>query len=419
MLLRFGVSNYRSLRDYQELLLTASLSLKKESPTYLFSVAELAQPILPAIGIYGANASGKSNLLRALAFMHEMILNSHIKGPAKGGLLRYPFRLAPEIQKQPSRFDSDVLIEGKRYHYGFVVDDERVLEEWLYAYPSPVKHHQVWFHRHSEETPQFYFGKALKGKNKTIESLTRSNSLFLSAAAQNNHEQLTKVHNHFANHYLFLLQTEPQVDKQLASYLFQSHLRTRMMEFLKGADTGIVKAVLGNVAPLAEGATIQEQLQIFHRGVGGAEIFLKLEDESHGTMRLLTLLGPIFAALDQGKMVILDELDASMHSLLAIKLLNLFNSPQFNPKGAQLLFTTHDTNLLGHQVLRRDQIWFTEKDKEGATYLYPLTDIRTRHTDNLAEGYLQGRFGGVPWLGNLDFLPTSEDLETRGELTDG
>jgi AAA15 family ATPase/GTPase len=177
------------------------------------------------------------------------------------------------------------------------------------------------------------------------------------------------------------------------------------MEFLKGADTGIVKAVLGNVTPLAERATIQEQLQIFHRGVGGAERFLKLEDESHGTRRLLTLLGPIFAAIDQGKMVILDELDASMHSLLSIKLLHLFNSPQFNPKGAQLLFTTHDTNLLGRQVLRRDQIWFTEKDKEGATYLYPLTDIRTRQTDNLAEGYLQGRFGGVPWLGDLDFLP--------------
>lgn len=416
MLLRFGVSNYRSIRDYQELSLAAA-SLK-EPQTHFISVEGFKHFILPSIGIYGANASGKSNILLAFAFMRGIILKSHTNGSATGGIARTAFQLDPEVQKQSSHFDCDVLIDWVRYHYGFVVDDESVLEEWLYAYPS--KHRQIWFHRKHDEKPTFYFGKFLKGKNKTIESLTRDNSLFLSAAAQNNHKQLSKIYRYFEENYFFRFNAERCFENFEVSYLNNGMMNTRIIEFLKWADTGIVTAMVEKIETVTDKSIIEnirlaidggnetqfssETLRFGHQGVGGTEIFLKLGDESRGTLHLLALLGTLFDALETGKVIIIDELDTSLHPLLSLKLLKLLSSLKSNPGGAQMIFTTHDTNLLCGDVLRRDQIWLTEKDREGATHLYPLTDIRTRQTDNIENGYLQGRFGGIPFLGGLDIL---------------
>jgi AAA15 family ATPase/GTPase len=422
MLLRFGVSNYRSISDYQELLLAASPI--KEHQVYVISVNGLDSKILPAIGIYGANASGKSNVLQAFAFMRLMLLKSHANGSATGGIARIPFQLDPEVLKQPSHFDCDVLIDNVRYHYGFVVDDDRVREEWLYAYPS--KHRQVWFHRKYNEEPSFYFGKFLKGKNKTIEALTRDNSLFLSAAAQNNHKQLSKIYRYFEENYFFRLNAEHGFEHLETAYLDKGMIKTRIIEFLKRADTGIVeaqvekregtvtdKSIIENIRTAlgSENASVNDTLRFGHQSLGFNSIFLKLGDESRGTLQLLTLLGPLFEALESGKVIIIDELDTSLHSLLSLQLLKLFNSPSSNKGGAQLIFTTHDTNLLGGEGLLCSQIWLTEKDKKGATHLYPLTDIRTRHTDNFETGYLQGYFGGIPFLGGLDVLKDGQKAE--------
>ncbi|TGO03206.1 hypothetical protein PN36_10890 [Candidatus Thiomargarita nelsonii] len=129
------------------------------------------------------------------------------------------------------------------------------------------------------------------------------------------------------------------------------------------------------------------------------ELLLAASSLKEHPLPVIFLLAPLFEALESGKVIIIDELDTSLHSLLSLKLLKLLNSPTSNKGGAQLIFSTHDTNLLGSEVLRRDQIWLTEKDKQGATHLYPLTDIRTCHTDNFERGYLQGHFGGIPFLG--------------------
>lgn len=419
MLLRFGVSNYRSISDYQELLLSAS-AIKKHQ-FYVISVNGLNSKILPAIGIYGANASGKSNVLQAFAFMRLMLLKSHANGSATGGIARTPFQLDPEFLKQASHFDCDVLIDNVRYHYGFVIDDDKVLEEWLYAYPS--KHRQVWFHRNYNEEPRFYFGKFLKGKNKTIQALTRDNSLFLSSAAQNNHKQISKIYRYFEENYFFRLNAEHGFEHLETGYLNNGKIKTGIIEFLKRADTGIVeaqvekqqeavtdKSIIENIRiALEEGreiknSSVNDTLRFGHQSLGSNSIFLKLADESRGTLQLLTLLAPLFEALETGKVIIIDELDTSLHSLLSLQLLKLLNSPTTNKTGAQLIFTTHDTNLLGGEGLLSSQIWLTEKDKKGATHLYPLTDIRTRHTDNFEAGYLQGYFGGIPFLGDLDVL---------------
>jgi len=396
MLLRFGVSNYRSLCDYQEFSLVASKL--KDRPTHLIAVEKLSREVLPVIGIYGANASGKSNILLAFSYMCQHILNSHTMGLATGGISRKPFQLDPSFQKQPSHFDCDVVVSKVRYHYGFVIDDDRVLEEWLYAYPS--KHRQIWFYRQHDEA-EIYFGKFLKGKNKTIAALTRDNCLFLSAAAQNNHEQLSQIYHYFRENYFFYFEINRM--SETISYLENEPLKAQIVEFIKWADVGIVDAKietgerLENIQPL-------KPISFGHRDVNGNNVFFELNDESLGTSRLLILLGPVFKALNQGKVIIIDELDTSMHPLLSLKLLKLFSSSKSNHSGAQIIFTTHDTNLLCRNVLRRDQIWFTEKDKKGATGLYPLTDIRTNDSDKIEEGYLQGRFGAIPVLGKLDTL---------------
>ena len=145
-----------------------------------------------------------------------------------------------------------------------------------------------------------------------------------------------------------------------------------------------------------------------HRTASGAGAFLPREAESAGTLSFLRAAMTATSSLAAGHVLAIDELDTSLHPLLARSIVGLFQSPKTNPKGAQLLFTTHDTNLLDRRTLRRDQVWFTEKDGSGATCVYPLTDIKTRKTDNIQRGYLQGRFGAIPFIGDQDFRPGDE-----------
>ena len=186
MLLRFGTSNFASFRDFQELSLVAS-SLKDDQSDLLESNA-IREKLLAAAVIYGANAAGKSNLLQAFAFMRDMIVNSHSKSTRQKKIDPPTFALDPELAAKETKFDVDFILNSVRYHYGFTVNAAEVLEEWLYAYPEGKR--QRWFYRYPNVP--FEFGKGLRGKNRSIEALTRKNSLFLSAGAQNAHEQLSE-----------------------------------------------------------------------------------------------------------------------------------------------------------------------------------------------------------------------------------
>jgi len=430
MLLRFGVSNYRSIKEYQQLSLTAS-SLK-DRPAFTIASPVFNEKILPAIGIYGANASGKSNILRAFKFMVTGILESHSRGAASGGFLRYPFKLSKGFIEEATRFDCDFILDGVRHSYGYAINDQRIVEEWLYVFPSGRR--QVWFHRNIEEKKEFFFSdKYLKGKNRVIEELTRPNSLFLSSAAQNNHEKILPIYEYFQNNFLFRLNQMSAASINVDEFLDDKEIQKWVLDFMSFADTGIsdmrifeedvpegvlpfmkeFRSLLARFikendeeldadTPLPTPKDKMKVLKFGHSVDGGETIFLDLEEESRGTLALLSMLGPIFNALKKGLVIFIDELDTSMHSLLSKKIMDLFTSSKFNKCGAQLVFTTHDTNLLCNNSMRRDEVWFTEKDKGGATHLYPLTDISTRNTDNFEKGYLQGRFGAIPFLGGFD-----------------
>lgn len=419
MLLRFAASNHLSLRERQELSLIAS-KLKDSGANLIQSDTAGVGDVLPAVVIYGGNASGKSNVVEALNFMRRSILSSHSSGEPGGGVPRTPFALDPEAVNEPSIFDIDFVLNKVRFHYGFSASSERFESEWLYHFPNNRR--QLLFERTGDV---FRFGRALKGKNRIIADLTRPNSLFVSAAAQNDHEELSPIQQYFRT-----ITTTRSVyvgGPSASRTLRKKDIDCRVISFLERIGTGIVNfrwnetekselslelqsalydalnRSLGTKVPIQFEETDLE-IELAHRGFGDAEVFLDINTESTGTRRLLVILTQAFHALDQGSTILMDEMDASLHTQICEAILHLFSRNVDNIRGSQLIATTHDTNLLSCAGLRRDQIWFTEKDRNGATHLYPLTDISTRPNDNLEKGYLQGRFGAIPFAGSASIL---------------
>jgi AAA15 family ATPase/GTPase len=441
MLLRFGVENHGSIADYQELHLVASAL--KDGPACLMPAADPrvndGKPIrvLPVAGIYGANASGKSTLLRSFKFFVDVIAQSHASIANRTGTPFFPFALDQSSGARPSRYDADVVLNGIRYHYGFTLDGKHICQEWLYCFDLGAARQvkSVMFARQTADDGSVeisFPGKSLKGQVKQIAKLVRANSLFMSVAAQNAHPQISPLFDFFDGVVRRLDANMSQwvLMDQLMAYFGGDPQRTELaVEFLKAADIGIsglefskvpleaseiklikdfervlrehAQSTEAPMAHVANGLDLNDrpQVKVLHHGRDGMQYPIHLRSESAGTRSLLQLLGPVLVKLQQGGLVIVDELNTTLHPLVCRELIRLFQNPATNPGRAQLIFTTHDTNLLTGSLLRRDQIWFTEKDNQGATHVYALSDIKVRATDNLERGYLMGRFGAVPFVG--------------------
>lgn len=385
---------------------------------------EEGEEVLPVAAIYGANASGKSNIIGALGLMRDAVVHSHRLYAPDGGVPHKPFAWGPKAG-DPSVFEVVFRTGGIRHEYGFVTDGQKFVEEWLYAYPSPRK--QVWFERDDRD---FKFGEHLKGENRLVEKVTRPNSLFLSAAAQNHHEQLDPVFRWFRSirtynvpvttngirtglryrspPYSEFVNWWSRSSKQISMFEGDSEENNsrseRFRQLLRAADVGIVDLKVTGSGDEDANAGGPPRIMVRHQS-SAPDAWLPLDEESHGTKQLFSLAPSVLDALVRGSVVLIDELEASLHPLLALQLVRTFNDPQQNRRNAQLVFSTHDTNLLGTifgtPPLRRDQVWLTEKDREGATRLYPLTDYKPRKVENLERGYLQGRYGAVPFLGDI------------------
>lgn len=449
MLIEFRFQNHRSIKDEQVLTMETSQGRDPGDPRPR-ALPGYSGEILPAAALYGANASGKSNVLSALGFMRDAVVDSHQAWPPEGGTPRDAFAwgVGPS---EPSLFELVFLLGGVRYQYGFVLTQQVVVEEWLNAWPKGRR--QMWFER---EEGRFQFGDSLRGENRVVEQVTRSNSLFLSTAAQHQHEQLLPLQRWFRR--LRTVRVEGYRERfadampaasaaamfaalaaasaastgpdgglvrlgellpqrgpiseaiELLSTLDASGT-TRLGDLLRAADLGISEF---RIDPKSGGDRKGRppEVSMLHRTRSG-DGWLALERESAGT-RALFELGPLVVdALERGTVLVIDELEASLHPLLALQVVRLFNSPETNPRNAQLLFSTHDTNLLGSTLgaaaLRRDQVWLTEKDNDGSTQLYPLTDFKPRKAENLERGYLQGRYGAIPYLGPLARMAEEPD----------
>ncbi|GLV51304.1 hypothetical protein TBS_18740 [Thermobispora bispora] len=419
MLLRFRVANYASLRDEQELSLVA---LDDHDDLAVRRPIDDDLSVLPAAAVYGGNASGKSNLLEAMHFMQEAVCHSHLGWGPEATIPRNSFRFDDDIRRKPSEFCVDIAVDGVHYEYGFAVDDEVVRSEWLYCFVKRQRRvRRVLFERSGPEWTSIRFGGHLKGRKRAIAEFVRPNSLYLSVAAANNHPQLTKIYGWFSNQMIYIDAGVPVPHLPYTLHLAATPDRSAVLDLLNYADLGIsdirqeplvldnelrdrFMAVLKVVDPdrtpdLGFAVEAATRVDFIHR-VRGKEYALPLENESSGTRSWFALLGPILEALAHGMVLVVDELNAFLHPLLVSELVNLFQDPTYNRQGAQLVFNTHDSFLLSplsKARLRRDQVWLTDRDEDGATTLRPLTDYRVRDgLDSVFRGYLLGRYRGIP-----------------------
>ncbi len=413
MLLRFQFRNHRSFRDEQDFSMIAGNY--REHEDVVRRVETFHEGVLPVAAVYGANASGKSNMLKALEFLRSAVLRSHRDWKPDGGVPRDRFMGASQGDTA-SEYVVDFLLDGIQYQFGFSADSEVIQSEWLHAYPS--RRRQVWYER--KAGAKMTFGPNMSGAKRSIEALTRTNSLFLSAAVQNANELVEPIYRWLTRSLTITrvgMKSMPVPRSTISTLQQDRDFKDAFLALVKGADFGIeqmrmveespkpetveyagrVAAAMPLLSPDAKVPDLpstRPELRFMHRG--GQEF--QGNQESDGTRSYIALLGPALKALRSGGTVCVDELDSSLHPHLAVKIVRLFQEKESNPKDAQLIFNTHDTNLLSHAGLRRDQIWFCEKASDGATAIYPLSDFKPRKEENLETGYLQGRYGAIPFL---------------------
>lgn len=414
MLIEFHVTNFRSIRDEQVLSLAASRDTALQE-THTFESGIRAVPrLLRSAVIYGANASGKSNLIKALQYMRAIVLESAtVVQP--GQLFNVPpFRLDVDYANKPSKFEVTFLLAGVRYQYGFSMNQQRIVHEYLLVYKAFKP--QTWFNRHydSEADRDVYaFGSAFRGEKELFRKTTRSNALFLSTAVQLNNEMLRPVFNWFKDR-LVIFNEQARLNPQVSvDMLQQPDLHKAICDFLADADISIsdihletrkvqgrnfkVDISTGKVEVNEE--DMEQKVMTFHHVTGKGSAVFDLMDESGGTRNLLFLAGPLIHILRQGLVLVVDELDTSLHTLLVRKLIRLFCSRSGNTQDTQLIFTTHDVSLLDDPGLfRRDQIWFVEKDADQASSLTGLFEFSPRKNEAWGRGYLMGRYGAIPFM---------------------
>lgn len=440
MLVEFTVGNYRSFKEPVTFSMVAANLKAKNQELDQNNVFEIEkQPaLLTSAALYGANASGKSNLVAALNIMRDLALYSAIGTERMGGIAVEPFRLNTKTRTQPSHFEIIFIAGGKRYRYGFEVTRDRVEAEWLYFVPSTRE--AKLFER---ERDNISIGETYFREGKDLEGRTRPNALFLTVVAQFDGHIAQTVAEWFRR----LTISFHRDDEALLFYTIQKLLNDQQTAQIRGfvqrlnldiENFQVVsrsgesplnngkkmfsraterRAVALRQLPLVymgdeEGdLTIETSHRIFNeRGeVEEYDLFDLDVHESAGTQKLIALAGSLVDALANGQVLVIDELDGSLHSLLTYEIIKLFNNPIANPHHAQLIFTTHDTNLLDNQLLRRDQIWFVEKDRQGMSELYSLAEFKVRNDKAYERGYIQGRYGAIPYLGNLEMIAGEVD----------
>lgn len=412
MLLEFRVRNYRSIRDEQALTLIASGD-KELATTHLAPTGLKSAPhALRTAVVYGPNASGKSSLLRALDYLRAVVAESATVIQPGQTYNVQPFKLDAASARQPTEFEITFLLSGVRHQYAFSMTAQRIVSESLLVYRSS-KPTQLYSRQHVEgDRYDYEFSTYLTGPRKLWQESTRPNALFLSMAAQLNSEQLGPVFNWIVRSITFLPAGATVLPDFTTAMLESEQGRASIREFLSAADISIadVQAVprKGMRAQWVIGAgglqASQEEREflvpVFEHSTPNGSAKFELHDESEGTQRLYGLIAPVLDCLRDGRVLVVDELDSSLHTLLVRRLITMFQTPELNPNGAQLIFSTHDTSLLDHTLFRRDQIWFTEKDADQATRLYPLTDFSPRKQEAWERGYLAGRYGAVPFFSN-------------------
>ncbi|NQY19802.1 MAG: ATP-binding protein [Campylobacteraceae bacterium] len=424
MLLQFSVNNYKSIKD----TITFSMATSSKDEGNSFHVRKYE--LLKSAVIYGANASGKSNFLKAMSFMSSIVLNKSKVIQSTDKLPHIPFRLSTETQDSSSTFEIVCFINEVKYRYGFELDATTVYSEWLYA-DEKGKESKL-FYREVEEEHYVNINKFKEGytffdkKNSKIN--ISSNQLFIWKCDQNDGEISKSILNWFSKFNFIDGMKQESYSQYSMNHMKDINFKNEIVSLVKTADIGIDDIVLEEekmssmaMNEMGLDATVQEQIEknggitkislnTYHKQYNekneevGNIIFELENEESKGTRKFFSIAAPILNTLREGSILIIDELDASLHPMLTKHLIKLFHNDSINTKNAQLIFATHDTNLLNSSLFRRDQIWLTEKDKYASTNIFSLAQFNdVRKTEDFEKQYIQGKYGGIPYLGKFEF----------------
>jgi AAA15 family ATPase/GTPase len=420
MLIEFSVSNYLSFKRKTALNLSAT-AIKEHADTNIFSTARY--DLLKGAVIYGANASGKSNFIKAMSTMRRLVLQSFEQSSADE-LDIVPFLLNTATEKAPTFFETIFLIDDIRYRYGFEVTNTTIHAEWLFEAQKQAE--KPLFVREQDGIEVM---KAFP-EGKDLETRTRDNALFLAVVDQFNGKVAKKI-MHWFNNFIAISGLSHEGYKSVTFRMLENkQMKHSLLDFYKRLDLGfdditiskkafdpkdlpgdMSEGLLKHLISDLEGAfkidikTVHKKYNARDKVVGSIQFDMRSQ-ESSGTNKLFNISGPIFDVLNDGGILIIDELDASLHPLLTLAITRLFNSKAFNRNNAQLIFATHDTNLLSSGNYRRDQIYFVEKDKYGASDMYSLVEYKeegkpVRKDRSFEKDYIEGRYGAIPFIGNL------------------
>lgn len=425
VLIEFSVGNYLCFKNIVSLsTIAAGISEKKENAFLIQQPSKTR--LLKSAAIYGANASGKSNLIEAFSFMRWFIINSSKETQAGEEIDVKHFRLSVEMENEPSHFEVIFIVEGERYRYGFEATRKRVTGEWLY---KSLKTKEIpLFLR---ELDDFEIGK-LFSEGKCLESSTRENALFLSLTAQLNVPISSKIVEWFLKKIRIISGLNDEFYRNVTLKLMKNDdYRKKIVNLMQKADLGIHNVEIseidfsGDIVPEEVSEYLRKMIIRDMEGkkipiistqhakydskgmISGFEYFDLDKNESEGTKKFFNLSGPIMDALNKGYILVVDELDARLHPVLTREIIKLFNSEKGNPRNAQLIFTTHDTSMLSVNFFRRDQIWFLEKDNADSSDLHSLVEFKikgqkVRKDASFEKDYIKGRYGAIPFIRDFD-----------------
>ena len=438
MIIQFAFSNYKTFKDKVVLSLVASNYDKDTNEEEnVINIEKRGLRLLKSSVIFGANASGKSKLIDAIAFFRKFILESSKESHEGEKIKIQPFLLNPNSRNNTSEFEMTFIIKNVIYRYGFEVNRNVISAEWLYS--RPVKKELELFYR-TEQSFEFDHKRLSKAEPIIKENLVRNNSLLLSVLAQFNDNTAIEILNYFRNlNCVSGLDEREYKSSSIDKVRDDKNKRHQIIEFIKSADLGIqdlrfedlydkldekskaaikdIKNQMNEIDPHAL-SMIRTKHIVYddqNKPDGFIEFFMSNE-ESHGTQKYFYFAGLILDALEKGMVLFVDELDSRLHPNLVSKIISLFNSKITNKNNAQLIFNTHDTNLLSSGIFRRDQIWFISKNDYGASKLYSLADFKTdtvRKNEPFEENYIRGKYGATPFLNEFENM-TEQILKGNG-----
>ena len=386
MLLQFSVTNHRSIKE------TAVISMKAAADKTMKEVLispDGKKELVPVMAIYGANAAGKSNVLHALLLMREMVCGSYAK-PLKGATLPYePFAFV-DGKMEPTTFEIIYYNEGIKYAYGFSFDKNQIINEYLYHWPNGRE--ALVFSRGKNK---YEFRESIQEQT-TLSGRTSENRLYLTSSNEWNCSQTEKAYLWFQKNLRGVIAMGATNEITIDAIRRGGEEKQRILKEMLLADLGICNVELSGTI---ENPIVSTVHQLVDNSGISKQYTLLLGQESIGTQRFFSRIGLWMEAIDCGAVLVVDEIEASMHPLLTRHLIEMIQDQTINQNHAQLIFTTHDTGLLDLKLLRRDQIWFAEKDEKSMqTDIYALTEFSPRKEENIARGYLQGRYGAIPFI---------------------